>query len=1786
MELQPSAQNKQDEFAAWHPAARPNSHEHAYYDGSRTDDAHLYPKLFSNAARQNPPLRQSALPSPSEGLLQDQLPIDHVPAYSQKSVQSLRDSAGAAPDDNKVALTAEQGNSTLPDRQQFPSEDPSDESTARSSDVGPMRASPATSSHVDEQVHASTEDQTQEPASGFDKGGGNQALLSRASDFSDHAVGDKVEMERAWELEEKSKAADSAAHISRTNSFPVVPLAKQKDHPSSHPLPQSQVEVIMEEENAISPSLNTGDDRDEHMLDETFTVTTARIDRGVHGSHGEAAMKSEGDEDSRFEEGLPLLPTSENELATKAGFRYDHDDSGGLDFTDEEDDFDKALGETSADMATAPTFKPRPLDRKSTHQVLDSTHHPPHSAKYTESKLEETASLPDIAEDDFAIPAPTVNSHVLAEQKIEGSGSGPNDDDLAEIWKAALDDDDLLVDGEESVDPSDFFADDGEDFLREDPNQTEEHSTGAILSPNTAPNDNFNRTAQSLESDESRQVTSQMQYAPRTESQPRFPSQNLHSASLSHATTAAPLGISGQRGHFFQPTQPVTRPQMPASTQSFADKSKGGYTSPYDLPMDVTRPKKRPIYQQMQSSAELPRSSTRSPPPRSSSMFTGAPPMAESRPPVTRLQSSYSPAPASAAVPFTMKASPNVNSFFEELPSTKSRPSSSMGRYAPPPTSQGVSMHPPTFPQHEPPRQSPLARSPPSNAKPSSQQYELLPPERMSLYGNSTQAQSSGQVPPVVNSRYSPAPSHASSVPPSRNRYAASPSSTSRPPPSQILPFQPRTSSPLAHHHAQPPQSQQDPVSGPALRPPKPSDQHNQPEHDLAPSSFPFPRRSNLDNEASTQGQSQADGVISNLPERKLSPPPLSGPLEARLSTSATDSSYAMNTPESDQSSSNGRYAFRQINQAPSIPSDVVSRMPPRRSQTQSPGASRYTPQIASAQDIFQRPASVFNSTSLPSFEGAISSGGQARPRGRTISKDLAYIQPTDGREFDHLERWKGCPIFVFGFGGAIVTTFPKQIPRYATGQAGPMLKCSPGEVKVQEGKNLPIEEDLSSFPGPLKAKSKKKDVVDWLQRRISRLEVDVSATGDRLDFPDSRIRHEEKIMLWKIVQTMVEHDGILDNNASAEKRVRSILYPESTHENTDLIHQQDANRAAFGITRFNEPQAISNSSNPTAMEELRNILLQGEREKAVWHSVDNRLWPHAMLLSSTLDQNIWKQVAQEFIRQEVKTYGENTEALAALFQVFAGNWEETVDELVPPSARAGLQMVSKITSAGSTKNTLGGLDPWRETLTLILSNRSTDDGKALMSLGKLLAGYGRTEAAHICYIFSKSPNFFGGPDDPQVSIALLGSDHQQQNTFDYGRDLDSILLTEVFDFARTVLSSSAVATASPHLQSFKLYHAMILAELGYKSEALHYCETITSMLSSTTRRSPYFHAPLLESLYSLMERLRQAPRDSSGSWISKPSIDKVSGSIWAKFNQYVAGEESDTASIASSKGHDSALGPFAGVNSEPQTLSRTTSSNDLYNSYTSGISSAPTAISSPRQGPAGSYIPRSSFEQQGQPSQDPQLTQAADSLRPAVPQQPYQARSISSASSYVESYKPAALSSSNPIRTQSYLPTPPPKPQYIPSMVPDEFNSSIYPRTNGDETLQPLSQPSQDSYQPESGLSIANGYGSFQTTPGNADPPSYDSSYTNHYEPPASSGYSPPSYNDDVPLAEENHVQDKRREKFHVHDGDDDDDFEARAAALRKEDKARKDLEVDEAFRRAAEADGKPFPFSTAYFY
>ncbi|KAJ5984883.1 hypothetical protein N7522_012079 [Penicillium canescens] len=1280
------------------------------------------------------------------------------------------------------------------------------------------------------------------------------------------------------------------------------------------------------------------------------------------------------------------------------------------------------------------------LTRKSTPQVLESVGFDIDSPASDASAAAQFDDIIKAASSEPPAPAEPSEEEIAARWEAE-LGDSP-DDDLAARWEAELDDDDILLENDSTRPVS-------EAPTEQIPVQPVSNGVPAGL------NSSFQ--------------------TPHAYSQPRpvpgvyTPHQPSTSDLLQGMPGTAPPTSAAMPSYFSQ------QPQNPVTTrgESFAERSKEGYKSPYDLPDDISRPRKPVV-------------THRPVPPTVTSMPPPPPPAAPGMPMPAATTFPPTAAPPAAAAP-----PPAPKNFYEELPLAppRTRPASS-GRYTPNPQ-----VAPTTGPSLPPPSQ--YAPSAPAVPQPVPQpittpmQASLQPPEQLDPYASLASSAPAGPPPasryspqpaglqapskPPSLPRYSPAPPSSSSA---RNRYASQPLNV----PGHGLPFQPRTSSPLAHHEK-----------------------------------------------------------VSYVPDPSQKAPSLEPAIN--LSPPRPQSSGFGNAPPSVP-----QYMSGPAGTAPP-PSDFQPG-PPHRSQTQSPGRGMISPR-SSVQtiDTLPRPASVHGSGS-PTKTVNPYAAVQAPSQTRAVTQHLEFIAPMDGQEQDPLERWKGAPIFKFGFGGSVLSSFPKHIPRYSAGQVAPMIKPSPGEIKTSQlNEFLPSTDTIVQHPGPLKAKSKKKDLVAWISSKIAAFENLGIPAHDQVH-SDTHKRHEERILLWKVVRLLVENDGNLEGSAEVQRSLRQAIFPHLAAPEADGSYG-----SAFAASAGFSPMELSSqpdSVDSQSLEELRSSLIAGDREKAVWGAVDRRLWGHAMIIASTMDKSIWKQVTQEFVRREVRSKAGNTESLAALYEIFAGNIEESIDELVPPSARAGLQLISKADGHSSTKNVLEGLDKWKDTLGLVLSNRSSEDHQALLALGRLLTSYGRTEAAHVCFIFSRAA-VFGGPDDPQANIVLLGADHQRCASS--LMDEDAILLTEAYEYATSVLGNSPLASF-PHLLAFKMLNARCLVDRGRNSEAQSYCDAVAAALKATTRPSPYHHNRLYAEVEELSMRVRQTSSDN-GSWISRPSMEKVSGSMWARFNSFVAGDESDAASTGSGKaGEATDFGPFANVAGTP-TISRSPSVSDIYGSYPgAGAQPIPTGGNSKYHPSSQSqYAPNASPEQfKGRSSMDSQRS------NPYFP--PAGRRTSQEFSPSLDSQMSQGPVYGSP-NMSGYQPTPP-QSSYVPLAPVEEALSPA--------EAAPVTQPVVNGlfYQPP-----GHAGGSASESPYYQGPPGMPDSESPYAPPVGSSSYEPlggPMDMSSLQTEDQMAPEEQPKQKAFM-DDDDDDDLAARAAAMQK---AENDRKANEAFQKAAEEDAK----------
>jgi hypothetical protein len=110
---------------------------------------------------------------------------------------------------------------------------------------------------------------------------------------------------------------------------------------------------------------------------------------------------------------------------------------------------------------------------------------------------------------------------------------------------------------------------------------------------------------------------------------------------------------------------------------------------------------------------------------------------------------------------------------------------------------------------------------------------------------------------------------------------------------------------------------------------------------------------------------------------------------------------------------------------------------------------------------------------------------------------------------------------------------------------------------------------------------------------------------------------------------------------------------------------------SGLGLTSHETPISVS-TLRPSALDKIQEFLLRGERHKAYYFALDEKLWAHAMVIASSIDKEAWKEVVNEFLKTgfgvrnanhgvgqmngaEVASKPDGRESLRVVYSMFSG---------------------------------------------------------------------------------------------------------------------------------------------------------------------------------------------------------------------------------------------------------------------------------------------------------------------------------------------------------------------------------------------------------------------------------------------------------------------------------------------------------------------------------------------------
>jgi Sec23-binding domain of Sec16 len=297
------------------------------------------------------------------------------------------------------------------------------------------------------------------------------------------------------------------------------------------------------------------------------------------------------------------------------------------------------------------------------------------------------------------------------------------------------------------------------------------------------------------------------------------------------------------------------------------------------------------------------------------------------------------------------------------------------------------------------------------------------------------------------------------------------------------------------------------------------------------------------------------------------------------------------------------------------------------------------------------------------------------------------------------------------------------------------------------------------------------------------------------------RVSQGDQDLLWSLIR-------IASNSRGKLRSDNGVTDDESPETNIVklLLQTKEGN-----VNSANSNSIITNKTKEQVKQEddeITRLLLRGWREEAVKESVRAGKYSLALLVALMCSREVFQGAGKEFALSEF-IHGH---PLCTISMLFSGNlrsdtatefWEKTGSSVLRRS--------------------------WCAHVAAILSNRVNEWEFIVIALGDRLASLGEIVPAHFCYMVCGCP--VASPHLPDARLTLLGCDVKPSDLI--LRTDESLLAlerTEAFEWSKRRGNRNATI---PCLQSFKLMHAMLLADYGFEHSAFLYTQNLLDSLGS-----------------------------------------------------------------------------------------------------------------------------------------------------------------------------------------------------------------------------------------------------------------------------------------------------------------------------------------------------------------
>jgi len=132
----------------------------------------------------------------------------------------------------------------------------------------------------------------------------------------------------------------------------------------------------------------------------------------------------------------------------------------------------------------------------------------------------------------------------------------------------------------------------------------------------------------------------------------------------------------------------------------------------------------------------------------------------------------------------------------------------------------------------------------------------------------------------------------------------------------------------------------------------------------------------------------------------------------------------------------------------------------------------------------------------------------------------------------------------------------------------------------------------------------------------------------------------------------------MLRSSTQVEDAIREALQnpsspsPSSTFSATSTGPANGFSTSLYQGTNQNAP---STAATPAQLAQLSTMLSNGDKRDAALYAASNGLWSHALLISSSVDQEFWREIVSRFSGAELHPGVTGSAGLRASYTLFAG---------------------------------------------------------------------------------------------------------------------------------------------------------------------------------------------------------------------------------------------------------------------------------------------------------------------------------------------------------------------------------------------------------------------------------------------------------------------------------------------------------------------------------------------------